>query len=275
VVELPDPEASSFESGNMLLMPLKGGDTQLLLSAAEQLSHAFFPSSRSWIHDGLASYAQVRLVEEKEGREAAIAYLQAHRGALLGREKRNLSGSEEADSLINDPDQFSVQSKAMYVWWMLADMVGENVLTRALENYRSAEDRDPAYVERLIESESHRELRQFFDDWVYHDRGLPDFRIASVYPSPVPTGGYLVTVTVENLGRAGAEVPVTLATETGQTSQRLWVAAKSNASVRIAIPSSPQQASVNDGSVPESDPTNNHYKFESSQTSNPSKAWNH
>ena len=58
VAELPDPNDASFESGNMLLTSLSGGDTKLLLSATQQLTHAFFPSPRAWIHDGLASYAQ-------------------------------------------------------------------------------------------------------------------------------------------------------------------------------------------------------------------------
>ena len=41
---------------------------------------------------------------------------------------------------------------------------------------------DPKYVERLIESASKRDLGAFFDDWVYHDRGLPDFHVQSVHP---------------------------------------------------------------------------------------------
>jgi hypothetical protein len=117
-------------------------------------------------------------------------------------------------------------------------------------------------MQKLIEKESHRDLQWFFDDWVYHDRGLPDFRITSVYSNPLPSGGYLVTVSVENLGTAAAEVPVTLHGEREST-ERLVVPAKSKASVRIETAAMPQSATVNDGSVPESDTSNNEFKIES------------
>jgi len=98
---------------------------------------------------------------------------------------------------------------------------------------------------------------------VYHDRGLPDFRIISVYPGALASGGYMVTVTVENLGEAGAEVPVTLRLQSGEESQRLTVPGKAKASVRIQAASLPQEVTVNDGSVPEPDTSNNGFKVES------------
>jgi hypothetical protein len=261
VVELSDPKAASFESGNMLLMPLNGSDTKLLLSAAQQLTHAFSPSPHAWIRDGLASYAQVRLVEEKQKRQAAIAYLQAHRSALVDLEKVSGERKGANDSLISSLDDFRIQTKSMYVWWMLRDMIGEKALDAALHNYKAADDRDPAYMQKLIETQAHRDLQWFFDDWVYHDRGLPDFRVESVYPSQLASGGYMVTVTVENLGEAGAEVPVTSHMQTGEASDHLLIRGRSKASVRIQAPSLPQEVTVNDGSVPESDISNNGYKI--------------
>lgn len=260
-LDLPDPQASSFESGNMLLISLRGSDTKLLLSAAQQIAHLFFPSPHEWVHDGLAGYAQVRLIEEKEGRQAAIEYLEAHHKALLELEKQITDGKISNEPLINERDEFRVRTKGMYMWWMLRDMIGQNALDAALHNYKAAEDDSPSYLQKLVEAQARRDLQWFFDDWVYHDRGLPDFRIASVYPSELTTGGYMVTVTVENLGGARAEVPVTLHLQTGEVSQRLMVPAKSKASVRIQTASLPQTATVNDGSVPESDASNNEFKL--------------
>ena len=261
VAELPDPNNASFENGNMLLTSLSGSDTKLLLSAAQQLTHAFFPSPRPWIHDGLASYAQVRLIEEKEGRKAAIDYLQGHRTALVELEKFSGEHKTKDDSLIVSLDDFRIQTKSMYVWWMLRDMVGEPALDAALHNYRAADDNDPKYMQMLIEAQAHRDLQWFFDDWVYHDRGLPDFRVTSVYPSKLASGGYMVTVTVENVGDAGAKIAVTLHTQDSEASGKLVVAGKSKASIRIQSPSLPQDVSLNDDSVPESDTTNDMYKL--------------
>jgi hypothetical protein len=263
VVELPDANDASFESGNMLLTSLSGSDTKLLLSATQQLTHAFFPSPRAWIHDGLASYAQVRLFEEKEGRKAAVDYLQGHRTALVELEKVSSENKPKENSLITSLDDFRVQTKSMYVWWMLRDMVGENELYAALHNYQAADDTDPKYMQKVIEAQAHRDLQWFFDDWVYHDRGLPEFRVASVYPNPLPTGGYMVTVMVENRGESSAEIPVTLHTQGSEASGKVVVAGKSKASVRIQTPSLPLDVTLNDGSVPESDTSNDVYKIES------------
>ena len=263
VVELPDPDAAPFESGNVLLIPLSGNENAMLMSAIQQLTHSSFPSSRAWVRDGLAHYAQVSFVADKEGRDAALEYLRNHSKALIESEKLTpAEPNQAAHSLINSDDEFYVQSKAMNVWWMLRDMVGENALSAALHNYKSGDDKSADYIEKLVEAQAHRDLAWFFDDWVYRDRGLPDFRIASVYPRELVNGGYMVTVTVENTGQAAAEVPVTLKMTNGESAERLVVPGKSTASVRIVCPSFPQQATVNDGSVLESDTNNNVYKIE-------------
>ena len=72
----------------------------------------------------------------------------------------------------------------------------------------------------------------------------------------------MVTVTVENLGEAGAEAPVTLRSAEGGVTKRLGVRGKATASIRIEVPSLPQEAVVNDGSVPERDATNNSFRVE-------------
>jgi hypothetical protein len=266
VVELADASASPFESSNMLLIPFNEKDTGFLLSAVQQLTHIAFPSPRTWIYDGLAAYAQARYVQEEEGRQAAIAYLQHHRDVLLQAEKQAPGDDRNkaaAHSLINSPDEFYVQAKSMNVWWMLRDVVGEGALIAALHHYKAADDRAASYMQKLIEAQAHRDLEWFFDDWVYRDRGLPDFHIVSVYPRQLLNGGYMVTVTVENLGEAAADVPVTLHLEKGEASEKLVVPGKSKASVRIQAASLPREITVNDGSVPESDVSNNAYHLKS------------
>jgi hypothetical protein len=267
-VELADPEAAPFESGNMLLTPLSvSADSRLTqMTAVHQLTHAAFPSPRSWIYEGLAHFAQAAYREQQSGRKAALDFMALHRTALANAENtiaaEHNPGSAAKESLINTHVEELSRSKAMYVWWMLRDMVGEAALKKALAAYRPGEDTAPSYVQRLLETQSKRDLEWFFDDWVYRDRGLPDFRVASVFPRAVVGGGYVVTVSVENVGEAGAEVPVTLRVEGGEISKRLEVHAKSKAVVRIEAPSAPQEVFVNDGSVPESDMGNNGFKVE-------------
>lgn len=266
VIDLPDAEDAPYESGNVLLMPLSGSDTQYLLAAVRLQTRAAYPSPRAWIRDGLAGYAQAVLMLEEKSRPAAIAYMEGHRASLVESEKENAAeGSDQAaaHSLINDPDDFFVQDKAMNVWWMLRDIVGEQALTAALHNYKALDDNRADYMQKLIEAQTHRDLSWFFDDWVYRDRGLPEFRIVSVFPRQMVNGGFMVTVEVENTGDAAAEVPVTLHMTEGTASDRLIVPGKSKASVRILTPMRPEEATVNDGSVPEMDAGNNVFKIDS------------
>jgi hypothetical protein len=262
VVQLLDPDAAAFSTQGMLLTPLAAPMTrEAELTLIYALTRERVWSRRAWIKEGLAHYAQLLHIEQQQGRQAVLDYLNAHRTELAEAEKEAVTrstadtgtpeGSETARALLHSGDNLYAQTKAMYVWWMLRDMVGE--LNPALQSYRASEDQDPAYLERLIEPLARRDLGWFFEDWVYHDRGLPDFRVASVYPSPTGQGGYMVTVTVENLGSAGAEVPVTVRAQDGTASKRLEVRGKSKNSIRIMVPSLPQEVVVNDGSVPETE----------------------
>jgi hypothetical protein len=269
VVELFDPGASPFESAAMLLTPLGDTDPKLLqIALIHELSHAAFPSNRAWIYEGLAHFSQAAYREQQESRRAALDFMGLHRSVVVAAERAVAARLKAApapdESLIATTVDEFYRSKAAYVWWMLRDMLGEESLKKALASYRPEQDRDPAYFQQLLGAQSKHDLNWFFDDWVYHDRGLPDFRVESAYPRKSSQDNYLVTVTVENLGAAGAEVPVTVYFEGGEMTERLEVRGKSKGVVRIATPKPPTEIVVNDGSVPESDMSNNVFKVENS-----------
>jgi hypothetical protein len=267
VVELADPEAAPFEAGSMVLTPLGGNDSRrYALTAVHQLTHAAFASPRPWIYEGLAHFAQAAYRERQNRRQAALDFMGLHRTAIADTEQALAADHKEnaaaSESLINTNSEELYRSKAMYVWWMLRDIVGDGALQKALSAYHPDQDKIPAYLQHLIEAQSKRDLEWFFDDWVYRDRGLPDFHVESVYSRQTLHGTYMVTVSVENLGDAGAEVPVTVHTNSGELSKRLEVRAKSKNAIRIEVSTPPQQVVVNDGSVPESDMSNNTFKVE-------------
>ena len=185
--DLGDPNAPPFESGSLLLTPLNSADLKLAgLAAAHQLTHAAFFSPRPWINEGLAHFAQALYLEHLNGRQAALDYMGLHRSALSAAEKerrdlRPRSEDEVTPVVSEHIDEELYRSKAMCVWWMLRDMVGEPALKKALASYRPDEDKEPSYMQRLIQAQTQRDLEWFFDDWVYRDRGLPDFKIESVF----------------------------------------------------------------------------------------------
>jgi hypothetical protein len=262
VVELADPGASPFESGPWLLTPLSDTDPNLLqLALVHSFVHAAFPSQRPWIYEGLAHFAQAMYREKQDGRQAALDLMGLHRAAILEAEKqggdRPKDSAAPSESLVATTREEFYRSKAAYVWWMLRDMVGDEGLKKALAEYNPQADKEPSYMQRLVQAQSKRDLEWFFDDWVYRDRGLPDFRVVSVFPRRTMESSYVTTVTVENLGRAAAEVPLTVRFDGGDATRRLLVRANDQASIRFPTPSLPTEVVVNDGSVPESDLSNN------------------
>ncbi len=267
--DLANPDAAPFESGSLLLTPLTVADTKLAgLVAVHQLAHASFYSSRPWIDEGLAHFAQALYLEQQRGRQTALDYMGLHRSAFSEAEKQTAASSPDDDanwSLVKTTNEELYRSKAMYVWWMLRDMVGEQALKKAFAAYRPEQDKEPSYMPRLIQSQTQRDLGWFFDDWVYRDRGLPDFKVESAFSRKTATDSYILTVTVDNLGSAGAEVPLTVKFAGGEIERRLQVRAKSKAVIRVETSAEPHEIVVNDGSVPESDVSNNTFKIEAEQ----------
>jgi hypothetical protein len=265
IAELFDPGASPFETGSMLLTPFGDADPKLLqVAMVHELTHATFFSNRPWIYEGLAHFSQALYRESQESRQAAIDFLALHGDATVAAEKAVAARpkAQTEESLISTSIDEFYRSKAAYVWWMLRDMVGDETLKKVLASYHTEEDKDPTYLQHLFEAQFKQDLQWFFDDWVYKDSGLPDFRVESAFPRQASQDNYLVTVTVENLGMAGAEVPVIVRFAGGELTRRVEVRGKGKAVVRVATPKPPAEIVVNDGSVPESDTSNNVFKVE-------------
>ena len=176
------------------------------------------------------------------------------------------SEDEVNRSLVHTVKEELYRSKAMCVWWMLRDMIGDAALKKAIAAYQPEQDKDPSYMQRLISAETQRDLEWFFDDWVYRDHGLPDFKVASAYAQKTMNGSFVLTITLENQGGAGAEVPVLIKSARGEVTTRIEVRAKSKTTLRVEMPTQPQEIVVNDGSVPESETKDNIFKIAEPKT---------
>jgi hypothetical protein len=272
VADFADPQAAPFESGTLLLASMAAEDSKLAgINLVHELVHSALPSSDPWVYEGLAHFAEAMYRQDQGGRKAALDFLGLHRAAFLDSEKEVSSVLAPQKNVATNPgqplattfDETYYRSKAAYVWWMLRDMVGDNVLKQALRKYRAEDDnaKAPQYVEQLIEAAAKRDLSWFFDDWVYHDRGLPDFHVQSVHPWKTEKDAHIITVTLENLGNTGAEVPFTVIFEGGEVTNRIEVRAKSTATTRVELRGTATRIVINDGSVPESDLTNNEFQI--------------
>jgi len=260
-----DHPGQPFEDDDFLVAPMRAlAPATLAPSLVHLLSHAWLGSSRPWMDEGVAQFMSLLWIERTQGREAAIENLEqsAQPLALAEPDLEDPQAQNppvpQAQSLIAASSDIYYRTKAAAVFWMLRSLAGEVALKQALQAYRghAALGSDPEAFEHELEQTAHKDLRWFFDDWVYRDRGLPDLTIAAVTPSEMtgqpgrdPT--WLIAVVVRNDGAAAAEVPVTVRSGSFSATERLRVAGRSTGTIRISLAGRPEEIQVNDGSVPE------------------------
>lgn len=252
IVQLPDSGDEPYEDGATLFTSNQSIDPSKLAGMlVHGLSHAYFTSPYPWLNEGVANFMGTLWLEHTSGRDLALARMDNQRGALALAEPAN-PGSGGGESLIEAMDPIYYRTKATYVFWMLRDLAGDDVLARAFQLYNPAEDKDGKQFERALIEAGAKNLGWFFSDWINHDRGLPDLSIAGVYPrtSSIP-GSYIVAVTVTNDGGAAAEVPVSVRSASTKTGTRLLIPAHGSATHHFLLNGEPIEASVNDGTVPE------------------------
>jgi len=198
----------------------------------------------------VAAFVGSLWLDANQGRQATVENLNADRPALTLAEPPS-PGEGTGEDLLHATSPVYYRTKAQYVLWMLHDVAGDKSLASALEAYDPAQDTTPEYFEKLLEQASGKDLRWFFDDWVYHDHGLPDLSIAAVYPSREARSQVLVAIEIANDGYAAAEVPVTVKGPDALVTERVRVPAHGRVTHRITLQEFPTEVDLNDGTVPE------------------------
>lgn len=263
-LEILDHAGQPFEDDALLVLPMRAATPDTLApTLVHSLAHAWFRSDRAWLDEGVSQLLSLLWMEQTKGRAATLDALgQAARTLALAEAEVEPNSGQALAPLVKEQagasDDVFYRTKAAAVLWMLRSIVGEEALKGTLREYRGAQKNagDAKGFELALEATSHKDLRWFFDDWVYRDRGLPDLTIAAVTPRELPPRGgkavgWLVAVEVRNDGDAAAEVPVTVRAGELTATSTLRVAARATASTRILFQAMPEEVLVNDGSVPE------------------------
>jgi len=278
-----DHSGQPFEDGPLLVGPVAVlGTANAKQGLVHSMTHAWVQTGQPWMDEGLAQFMALLWTEQEKGREVAIAQLDdlmqpvaiaepaidpsgaKEQGAPAGELVRQVVGQP----LIAATSELYYRRKAAAVWWMLRGIVGDEALQAALQAWRMRAPVDETAeqaalgFERLLERSGKKnaanpvDLRWFFNDWVLHDRGLPDLSITDVTPRQLPAGqghnvGYLVAVTVKNDGAAAVQVPVTIRSATFSTTSQLRVGGFASATARVIVEAPPGEVLVNDGGTPE------------------------
>ena len=257
-----DHAGQPFEDGNLLVLPMHTSSAATLApSLVHTLAHLWFHSVHAWLDEGVPQLLSLLWTEQGQGRPAVINSLQQAANTLALAEPEIKAADADKDvgqSLIAATDDVYYRTKAAAVLWQLRSLAGDDALKQTLLIYRKGgkQDEDPLGFETMLEKYSHKDLHWFFEDWVYHDRGLPDLSIVNVTPRELPAKngrptGWLVSAEVRNDGDAVADVPVTVRSGTLSATERLRIQGHTTASTRILFESTPEEVQVNDGTVPE------------------------
>jgi hypothetical protein len=254
IVDLPEVTDSSYEDGDVLFTGLvNAAPSKLAEALVHSLTHTYFASPYAWLDEGVPSFMASLWVEQKQGRDTAIQQMDNERSTLsLAEPGDTLADDADRQSLVTARDPVYYRTKATYVLWMLRDLAGDDGLGRGLRGYQADADTSGTGFQQSLERATGKDLKWFFDNWVYHDRGLPDLSIAGIYPNKASLpGSYIVSVDVTNSGAVEVEVPVTVSSATASVTESLRIPAKSQVSHRFLVQGRPTEVAVNDGTVPE------------------------
>lgn len=258
VLDLPDANDAPFEDGAFLATGVKpAAATEVSRILAHALTHGYVDSSKAWLNEGVADFIGTLWVERQDGRNKALDALSSSRQALALVEPAS-PGLSAGEPLPEAYTPIYYRTKAVYVLWMLRDLVGDQALAGALHAYDSAQvaadasgKAAPSLEKYLEQAGGNRDLGWFFAQWVNADNGLPDLSIDHVYPSEAAGGNWLVAVDLSNSGYAAAEVPLTVKSGATSVTRRVLIPAQGRIVQRVLIQGEPTQVQLNDGSVPE------------------------
>jgi hypothetical protein len=278
---LLDHPGQPFEDGPLLVAPLAALSRSPEEALVHGLTHAWMLTGQPWIDEGLATFLSLKWTEREHGRDAAMSqYADLIQPLLVAEPALHAEPAQPHDAAMDAPPadvaggqalpaattELYFRRKATAVFFMLDEMIGDDALQQSLQQMR-ARPADPvpsnAFAEAFLASldkTSGKDLGWFFNDWVLHDKGLPDLSLVEVRAAPLPaapghSGGWIVAITSANAGGAGAEVPLTVHDSGFEKTVRVFVPAFGRVTTRVVVESMPTSVVLNDGSVPEQQTT--------------------
>ena len=139
---------------------------------AHELAHQWFgdavgPESWKdiWLNEGFATYCEALYAEHKGGSGAL-------RSSMMSKFQSNFNGT-----VYNPDDMFgsTVYDKGAWVLHMMRHLVGDSTFFKILRayfndyKYKNASTKD---FENVCEKVSHKDLKKFFDEWVFKGTGI-------------------------------------------------------------------------------------------------------
>jgi aminopeptidase N len=158
---------------------------------AHEIAHQWFGNMATeksfghlWLSEGFATYFTILYFENKYGKDTAIKMLKEDRDQVIAyskESKRAVVDTEETDYMkLLNPNSYP---KGGWVLHMLRSELGDSVFWRSIRKYYAtyaggvADTRD---LQKVFEDVSGKNLKQFFDQWLY-TTGQPQLDITWSY----------------------------------------------------------------------------------------------
>ncbi len=196
-----------------------------------------------WLEEGIDSFFLLDYLEGKYGKNATIAVLPKelnfflpnvsfretgdYRYQILARTNFDQPITSELSHFIEPLSIFSLTyGKGSRIVSMLRDVIGQEAFDKAFkrifEEYRF-QNITIALLEKFCEEESHKDLKWFFNQWLYTDKK---------YDAAV-TGVHNDTVTFKNRGEIRMSVEVNIQLHNGDKKQILWDGQKDQEEIKV------------------------------------------
>lgn len=213
---------------------------------AHEIAHQWFGDSVTestwadlWLSEGFATYFAGLFIEKEDGEAPFHEYMMNAAQKYFAYEKQRNAPIHDTETLdlmklLNENNY----EKGAWVLHMLRMRLGDDVFFRGLRSYYSEHASGNATTEDLrkaLEKSSGKNLREFFDRWVYGS-GHPVYQWTS-QAAQQPDGGNLLTIVI-NQTQSGAPfldpIPVTITSE-GKTTKLTLVPKGRNATAQVRV----------------------------------------
>lgn len=177
-----------------------------------------------WLSEGFATYFTILYMENKYGKDTAIAMLKEDREQVIAFARRSnrtvVDDTKDYMALLNA----NSYQKGGWVLHMLREELGDPVFWKSIRKYYSTyagKTADTDDLRKVFEDVSGKRLEQFFKQWLY-TAGIPRIKINWKFDAV----GKKILLTVEQLQTEKFQFPVSLSfigNNGNKTSQKFYI----------------------------------------------------
>lgn len=250
---------AGMEYPNLTIVQFNGPDwlRQLEMVIMHEIGHNWFygilgnnEMAEAWLDEGMNSFAEVRYLEEKYGREGnltnwpeMLSFLPRSDDRYINSAMYYLFAANQAEQKLLTPAyQFKegyvlVYGKGAWILDMLRDLVGKEMFDDIMQAYFARYQYKHPTTEDFIavcEEVSGRTLKPFFDLWLQSTQQC-DLTIKKIQKHQLPTGQKELSITVAQTKAIAMPATLMVENKDGSKIYRRWQATSRDTTFRLTV----------------------------------------